>query len=158
MMQKFAVILMGLAALLVVSTVFAADPLTQDFSAGNASMIVIDSGADFYDRCEALLTLQRNHGNGDTPAYLKADACLGYIHGFRQGHEIGSVVNAMREPGVTAQTANYAKYSAFCVPLDVSDGDLVTTTMMYLERHPEKKPNPAATVLLVAWREAYPCK
>ena len=157
-MQKLVVVLSGLAALFAASTTLAADPLTQDSSAGNASIIVIDSGADFYDRCGALLSLQRNHGNGDTGAYLKADACLGYIHGFRQGHEMDSVINAMREPGATPKTANYAKYSAFCVPLDVSDGDLVTTTMMYLERYPEKKPNPAATVLLSAWREAYPCK
>ena len=147
-----------LAALAGVSTAFAADPLTQDFSAGKDAVIVIDSGADFYDRCGALRFLQRNHGNGDTSTYLKADACLGYIHGFRQGHEIDSVVNAMREPGATPQTANYAKYSAFCVPLDVSDGELVSAALVYLDSHPDKKPNPAASVLLLAWREFYPCK
>ena len=125
--------------------------------AQKADLVMIQSGADLYDRCSALQVILKTGKPDAKDGALKADACLSYVHGFLDGEQITALVEAMRLSGGTAQTADATGSSAFCVPGQLQQSDVVKSILAYLLRHPEQLSKSVALATYSALEDAYPC-
>ena len=71
--------------------------------------------------------------------------CTGYLHGMADADD--------------ARVTSEGIKREICVPVDdISNKQLRTTVIKYLEKHPDELQLPAASLVPRAYKEAYPCK
>ena len=98
---------------------------------GSATVVRADMGGNqLYEMCS-----QRNNN-------LEQYGCLYYIVGVTDG------VKTERHPSISTQ---------FCIPNGVTNGQLTDIAFLWLQKHPEQRHYTAASDVIVALTEAFPC-
>jgi Rap1a immunity proteins len=97
------------------------------------------SGEELLQKCK---TESANYGSG-------------FCHGF-----IAAVLDTltMWEASDSYEKRTHDKDVRFCLPAEVTNGQIVLVFVKYLEDHPEKLHMPANLLLVEALRKAFPCK
>ena len=80
----------------------------------------------------------------DPVYYINESACLMYILGVYDGLEMDNAIHKTK------------KY--YCVPENVQARQIREIVVAYLKKHPENRQWPAAGLITIALKEAFPCK
>jgi hypothetical protein len=99
-----------------------------------------DSGTNFMRVCNAV----------DSSATTKG-ICLGYVLGTTDGIKLGVRV----EHGIVAATT--ANEPLFCLPSEVTSGQLLRILVKYIKAHPEQEHWQTPTLILTAAMDSFPC-
>ena len=100
------------------------------------------TGNWLYRTCES-----KGEERGSDESYRQifhAGECFGFVFGVEQGH--------------LATATQRDQESAFCIPKGVEPGQVSEVTRNYLGEHPEGRHRPAASLVLMALVEAFPCE
>ena len=100
---------------------------------------------DLRGDCEPVFRCTSEAGDCSRDEFVATNACISYIHGFKDGRQVG-----IAEVG--------AKPKAVCVPDEVTIGQLIRVFLKYVSDHPEKLHEPEYQELIRSWRLAFPCK
>ena len=120
------------SALLLIALAISVATLSQPASTAER----ID-GHQLLEQCEKL-------GEGPANNYY-AGTCAGYIMGVIDSHNGAAGTEKMPEP-------------YFCIPGDVSRGQLIDIVLKYVEAHPERRHFGGATLIWIALVFEYPCQ
>ncbi len=100
------------------------------------------TGNWLYRICESKA---RARGSDESYRQLfRAGECFGFVFGVEQGH--------------LATATQRDQESAFCIPKGVEPGQVLEVARNYLGEHPEGRHRPAASLVLVALAEVFPCE
>jgi len=101
------------------------------------------SSSDYLTACKLYLRAKTPDGfDADTTETMQIGVCLGYTRGVSEAAQIWQL-------GTKVQT--------FCVPEEADADQLVRVAVKYLEDNPAKLHYNAASTVLGAFMEAFPC-
>ncbi len=109
----------------------------------------------------ALVAATWGHANATTGNELLQEfqqnrvMAVHYVRGSSETWALG--LSAWRQAAEKTGTASQVP-PGFCVPVDVTLGQTADTVKTYLEKNPQLRVQGANVLVLVALREAWPCK
>jgi hypothetical protein len=110
---------------------------------GQASAETI-TGAHIQDQCEKT-------SNGTEP--FSNGFCAGFIDGVLEAQVMWEVFESKGSVGTLKRNPQLS----FCLPAEVTNGQVVKIFTKYLDDHPEELHEPAALLLVTSLRKAFPC-
>ena len=109
------------------------------------SITALGAPASAAERIDGRQLLEQCEKLGEGPAnHYYAGTCAGYIMGVIDSHNGAVGTEKMSEP-------------YFCVPDEVSRGELIDIALKYVEEHPERRHFGGATLIWMALVFEYPC-
>ena len=100
------------------------------------------TGKDMYESCtHALAGLDRTGAYDDH----RFGVCAGYIAGIVDFHTVATTVESL-------------PIDMFCLPKNITTAQVIRDVTQYLEDNPEKHHDLAAYLVVLALRNAYPCR
>ena len=100
------------------------------------------TGKEMYESCTHALKGLDRAGEFDDHRF---GVCAGYIAGIADFHTVATTVESLSS-------------EMFCLPPKISTAQAIRSVTQYLEDNPGKHHELAAYLVILALREAYPCK
>ena len=101
-------------------------------------------GAIIQSYCQTYLKAKSNPTNVNSSDALESGVCMGYVRGFRETAELMQLAT---------------KKQALCIPEKADIDQLIGIALDYLENKSNVELlQPAATLTMLAFLEAFPCK
>jgi Rap1a immunity proteins len=103
----------------------------------------IDDGNSLLTNCSVI---EKSLDDINAEQRLALATCLSYIDGFREGFLVGATMGEVEKPLL------------LCLPEHVTSGQTARVIIRFLQNHPERLHQPAATLTYEALNKAFPCK